>query len=146
MLKLSDYKKEKNRGFTLVELIVTIVLFSIVAIASLGILSATMTTRGEIESRLRDQVALRQAIVSITKDIREDPEVTPPETLQDRYDWRDGYDGVLFRIDESGNYAGAVAENLSEFSIDTDNDRGQAVITLKSQGGQEVTTTIYLRI
>ena len=120
---------------------VTIALLSIVVLASVGILSASLSTQSTIEEGLQDQIALRQAVLSITSDIRKNPEYTNSNPIQARYELDEENGGILLRVDGSG----AVATGIKEFKIDTDTDPGRATITLRSLGGQEVTTKIYLR-
>ena len=142
MLKLATLKKDETRGFTLVELIVTLVLFSLVVLVSVGILSSTLSTQSNIEAGLSDQIALRQAVLSITSDIRKNPEFDAANPLEARYEFDTTEEGLLLRADGSG----AVATNIESFSIDTDSDPGRATITLRALGGQEVQTKIYLRV
>ena len=143
-------KKKKKRGFTLVETIITMALLSVVSIACIGILSSALAAKGEIDLKLKDQIALRQAILNITSDIRRDPEGflyfdydgnpqgTGPYTLTNNMIIR----ATPFFSDEE---IPVVAKNIENFSIEVV-PGGKAVLTIRSVGGQEVSTTIFLRV
>jgi len=141
--KSCEQNKGKTRGFTLVETIVTLALLCTISLVCVGILTSALTARNEIEFKLKDQVAIRQAVLGITGDIRKNPEFSEESPLQDRYELGAGeYEGVLLRVDGTG----AVATNIASFAIDTETEPGMAVITVASLNGQRVTTKIFLRI
>ena len=148
MSKLKILVRDKDRGFTLVELVVTLVLLSLVVFVSVGILSSALTAGSDLEGRLNDQIALRQATLAVTRDIRENPdEEGTLGPLDERYSVEHG---MLVRSaeewDELGLRGSALAVDIGSFSIDTTTDPGRAIITIESVRGQIVETRIFLRV
>jgi len=140
MIKL---KRNRVKGFTLIETIITLVLLCVISLVCIGILTSALSARSDIETKLRDQIALRQAVLAITSEIRIEPEESGPNALgpiaNRYYLGEDEYADVLFRK----GALGAVATDISAFNI-TIND-GRAEIYIRSVGGQVVTTTIFIR-
>ena len=143
MLKLKELNKKKNRGFTLIETIITLVLLCVISLVCVGILTSMLSARNDLEVKLKDQIALRQTVLTVTSEIRKDPDDT---SLLGPVDKRyDAEDGMLRRTaDGWGDMKGsAVAFDIADFDISIAD--GRAEIYIKSIGGQVVTTQIYLR-
>jgi len=144
MLKLHELKRTKNRGFSLVGTIVTLVLLCVISLSCIGIVTSVLSAKNDIDAKLKDHVAIRQALLTVTSDIRKDPKddgLLGP--IESRYGVNNG---MLIRTAANwGALQGsAVARDVAEFKIKIDNDRAE--ITIKSKGGHEVSTKIYLRV
>ena len=144
MSRLAYIRKNKDRGFTLVETIVTLILLSVVVIASVGILSSALSARADLEVKLKDQIALRQAVLAVTSDIRKDPnEAGPLGPLEDRYAVSNN---MLIRTGSqwADLQGSALALDIEDFDLKVID--GRAMIFIESVGGQQVETSIYLRV
>jgi len=144
MLKLSELKKLKNRGFSLVGTMVTLVLLCVISLACIGILTSALTAKSDIDLKLKDQIAVRQALLIVTGDIRKDPRNDGPlGPIKDRYGVSNG---MLVRTSGKwGSLQGsAVAKDVAEFKLKVEDNRAE--IYIKSVNGQEVSTKIYLRV
>ena len=144
MVKVFKSKMNKSDGFTLVETIVTLVLLCVISLAVIGILTSAMSARSEIETKLKDQIAIRQAVLVVTSDIRKDPyEDGSLGPMDQRYEV---VDNKLIRIaDGWGDLKGsAVAADIAGFDIRV--EAGRAVIQIQSLGGQIAETRIFLRV
>ncbi|MCL2699847.1 MAG: hypothetical protein FWE68_05990 [Defluviitaleaceae bacterium] len=143
MLKLFELKRMKNRGFSLVGTMVTLVLLCIISLSCIGILTSVLSAKSDIDLKLKDQVAIRQALLTVTGDIRKDPsEDGPLGPIAARYGVQNG---MLIRT--AGNWGAlqgsALAKDIAEFNITVDDKIAE--ISIKSVNGQEVATKIHLR-
>jgi len=142
--KLLKLKTKQGNGFTLVETIITLALLSVISLACIGILTSALSARNDIEIKLKDQIALRQAVLSVTRDIRKDPyEDGALGPIQQRYDV---VNNKLLRTAAGwGALQGsAVAADIAVFDIRVED--GKAEIQIRSLGGQTVETKIFIRV
>ena len=148
MLKLHEPKKNKLRGFTLIETIVTLALLSVISLVCIGILTSALATRNDMEMKLKDQVALRQAVIAVTSDIRKNPELINTE---DRFKVIGDGLLVLGYDENTDDFISSIALGIDEIQIDTASIPGSAKITIwavqrpYADERQMVTTTIFLR-
>jgi prepilin-type N-terminal cleavage/methylation domain-containing protein len=154
MIKRLFRKKNTTHGFTLIEVIVTLALLTSISLACISILSSGLAAKADIDMKLKEQVAIRQVVIAVTRDIRMEPEqngVLGP--LAGRY----ALDGTMLvrSADSWGARQGSVVgQNIADFSIVVDGgDKGdRAIITVQSTGRADgtgahtVQTQIYLRI
>ncbi|MCL2529704.1 MAG: prepilin-type N-terminal cleavage/methylation domain-containing protein [Coriobacteriia bacterium] len=131
--------KKDRAGFTLVETIVTTTILSIVVLLSLSILISTLNFQRLSNTTIEEQVNLRQAVLAVTSEVRKNPDETGAlGPFSSRYSVSNE---MLMRSDGS-----AIARGIADFSINTTDKPGWAVISIESTGGQEVSTVIYIRI
>jgi len=101
---------KKNKGFTLIELIITIVA-SIVVIAAIGNVTLSFFQYQRVTEEIRaDQYSIRMAALAITRQIRHggaDIEIPDPNTLKLVYE--DGV--VIYTIDSSGLLSRTTQDN-----------------------------------
>ena len=135
--------KKSIRGFTLIETIVTLAILVIISLICIGILSSAFTARNFSDEAIKEQVALRQAVLAVTSEIRKAPDDAGPlGPLDERYEVADG---MLKRA--TGDYAGSViAKDIADFNIDTGTEPGRALINITSTNGTTVETQIYIRV
>ena len=126
-------KFKKSQGITLVETIIVMIILSFMAVVCIVLLTSALLTKKESEDAIKQHVALRQAVLAFTREIRiEGFPFIKPYNL-------DLTTGELSLDDIT------IAKNIASFDIATDLDTKKAKIYIESTGGQWVTTQIHLR-
>ena len=123
------------RGFSLTETLVTMLILSIVMVACLGLIATALSAKNRSSEAIAEHVALRQALLTITREIREAPQNIDIISGDLSVD----INNQLSRADGS-----VVAKDIREFYIETAD--GRAMINIESTSGQIVKTAIYLRV
>jgi prepilin-type N-terminal cleavage/methylation domain-containing protein len=137
--------KNKKQGFTVAETLVTMAIISIIAVACLSVLSASLNAKSRSDALIKEHIALRQAVLIVTSEIRKNPEYFANiDNIADICVKRDGF--IWLKIKNKDDIA--VAEDINKLTIETEGtgNNKKAVITIVSENGQEVTTKIHLRV
>ena len=126
---------KNNKGFSLTETLVTMLILSVVMVACLGLIASALSAKNKSSEAIAEHVALRQTVLVITREIRKAPALI--NTISgDLY--VDADNQLRMRADGS-----VVARDIGEFYIEIEDDR--AIINIESTSGQKVKTAIYLR-
>lgn len=125
--------KNNTSGLTLVEVVVSVALVSVISIITLGLVTSAMSAKNRGDALMRDQISMRQALLTITVEIRKTPNGTP---VENRYSL--DANGMIKRTDDS-----VVVKNIADFRITVANKK--ATIYIKSINGQEAKTVVHLR-
>lgn len=135
---------KKNNGFTLIEAIVSLAILGIISVVCLNVLTFALSAKSKNDITVKEQVALRQALLTITSEIRKEPNNNDSSgPITERYTTGTLTDGMLKRLDGS-----VIAKDIKSFNIEFDDETNpsKVIITIESINKQKVTTTIHLRI
>jgi prepilin-type N-terminal cleavage/methylation domain-containing protein len=64
----------KKNGFTLLEGIIAIALISVITIGCMGVISSAASLKFRSDDMLEDQIAIKQTLLAVTREIRMDAE------------------------------------------------------------------------
>jgi hypothetical protein len=139
--------KKNNSGFGLIE---AIVVLSLLTIFGMSMITSAMTARNRNDTLLRENIALRQGLLAVTREIRMDP-----ETAENALDGMFHFEmNMLWRM-RNGVRERVLVEHISAFessieAVDDDNNRVRielvsSRVILPSGDSLSAETTIFLR-
>ena len=150
-----------NRGATLVELMVSIAIFGIIAAAALGLLLYATNVNSDITAEVIETNRVYQALdlmkkstaesecLTLLKDAQTDDVVgiaTDPQfnNISEMVGYKEKYiinENTLYIIPASGGQQVALFEGIASFTVVADNDK-YATISFTTESGNDYTITI----
>ena len=135
-----------ERGFTLVELLVTMTVFLLVSGALLSALDSGMRTERLASGRIDDEQAVRLVLAQLSRDVRNADAISPRDlvTLPGELDLVNGSDGISWRYDRTGQQlirvVSAGGTETSGIRVGGVTNGSEPVFRLLSRAGADLAT------